>query len=190
MLAAVGAAVVATPAMAKGGFYVGALAGYEGLHVKSADGTVSAKGDAAVYGVNAGYDVGLGRAFVGAEGELSTSSNSTRFPGSVSGAYDSLKSNGQYYLGARAGVAVTPGISAYGKVGYTSLGTKAFTSSGSLAELKDRTDGVRYGGGLQFNLPGPLEARVEYRRSDYKDVGTTYGKANTDQVVGGVGLRF
>ena len=192
MLAALGASVAATPAMAKGGFYVGALGGYEGLHVKSADGTVSAKADSAVYGVDAGYDIGLGSAFVGVEGELSTSGESTHFPNTFTGARDSLKAQGQYYLGARAGVALTPGISAYGKVGYTSLGTKAFTSSGSLAELKDRTDGVRYGGGLQFNLPGPLEARVEYRRSDYKDAntGAGYGKVTTNQVVGGLGVRF
>jgi len=192
MVAALGASLAATPAMAKGGFHVGALAGYEGLHVKSADGTVSAKADSAVYGIDAGYDIGLGSAFVGIEGELSTSSGSTHFPNTFTGARDSLKAQGQYYLGARAGVALTPGISAYGKVGYTSLGTKAFTSSSSLAELKDRTDGIRYGGGLQFNLPGPLEARVEYRRSDYKDANTGggYGKATTDQVVGGVGVRF
>ena len=192
ILAALGASLAASPAMAQGGFYVGGLAGYQGLHVKSADGTVSAKADSAVYGVDAGYDIGLGHAFVGVEGELSTSSGSTQFPSSFNGAYNSLKANGQYYVGARAGVALTPGISAYGKVGYTSLGTKAFTSSGSLAELKDRTDGIRYGAGLQFNLPGPLEARVEYRRSDYKDTNTSagYGKTTTDQVVGGVGVRF
>ena len=190
ILAALGASLAASPAMAKGGFYVGALAGYQGLNVKSANGTVSAKTDSAVYGVDAGYDVGLGHTFVGVEGELSTSSGSTHFPNTFNSAYNSLKASGQYYLGARAGVALTPGISAYGKVGYTSLGTKAFTSSGSLAELKDRTGGIRYGGGLQFNLPGPLEARVEYRRSDYKDQGSTYGKVNTNQVVGGLGVRF
>lgn len=195
-LTAVAAGLVATPALAQGsgapgGFYVGALAGYEGLHVKSADGTATAKADSAVYGVDAGYDLGLGSAFVGVEGEVSTSGGSTKFPGSASSAYDSLKSNGQYYVGARAGVAVTPGIAAYGKVGYTSLGTKAFTSSGSLAELKDNTSGMRFGGGVQLQLPGPLEGKVEYRRSRYKDVNSgTYGDATTDQVVAGVGVRF
>ena len=75
VLTAVAAGLVATPAMAKtGGLYVGALAGYEGIHVKSADGTATAKGDHAVYGVNAGYDVGLGHAFVGVEGEGPTAS--------------------------------------------------------------------------------------------------------------------
>ena len=98
LLAALTAGFAATPALANGsapgGFYVGAEGGYQGLHVKSADGTVTAKGDAAVYGVDAGYDLSLGSAFVGVEGELSTSSGSTKFPNSASAAYDGLKANG------------------------------------------------------------------------------------------------
>jgi outer membrane immunogenic protein len=102
-----------------------------------------------------------------------------------------LDANGQYYVGARAGFALTPGIAAYGKVGYTSLSTKAFTSAGTLAELKDNAGGIRFGGGIQVQLPGPLEGRLEYRHSRYKDVGDgAYGDANTDQVVAGVGVRF
>jgi outer membrane immunogenic protein len=193
--AAVAAALAATPALAQsnapGGLYVGALGGYEGLEVDSADGSVSASADSAVYGVNAGYDLSLGGAFVGVEGELSTSGGDTQFPSSFTGARDGLKAGGQYYLGARAGFALTPGIAAYGKVGYTSLSTKAFTSSGSLAELKENTGGLRFGGGVQVALPGPLEARLEYRRSRYKDVvDGTYGDATTDQVVAGLGVRF
>jgi outer membrane immunogenic protein len=193
--AAVAAALAATPALAQsnapGGLYVGALGGYEGLEVDSADGSVSASADSAVYGVNAGYDLSLGGAFVGVEGELSTSGGDTQFPSSFTGARDGLEAGGQYYLGARAGFALTPGIAAYGKVGYTSLSTKAFTSSGSLAELKENTGGLRFGGGVQVALPGPLEARLEYRRSRYKDVvDGTYGDATTDQVVAGLGVRF
>jgi outer membrane immunogenic protein len=193
--AAVAAGLAATPALAQssapGGLYVGALGGYEGLEVDSADGSVSASADSAVYGVNAGYDFSLGGAFVGVEGELATSGGDTQFPSSFTGARDSLKAGGQYYLGARAGFALTPGIAAYGKVGYTSLSTKAFTSSGSLAELKENTGGLRFGGGVQVALPGPLEARLEYRRSRYKDVvDGTYGDATTDQVVAGLGVRF
>ena len=186
---------VATPALAQssapGGLYIGALGGYEGIDVESADGSVSADADSAVYGINAGYDLSLGSAFVGVEGELSTSSGSTEFPDIFSGARDGLDANGQYYIGARAGVALTPGIAAYGKVGYTSLDTKAFTSSGSLDELEENAGGIRFGGGLQVQLPGPLEGRLEYRRSRYKDViDGTFGDATTDQVVAGVGVRF
>ena len=195
VLAAGAAALAATPALAQnaapGGLYVGAIGGYEGLDVESADGTVSADADSAVYGVTAGYDLSLGSAFVGVEGELSTSSGDTRFPSTFTGARDSLEASGQYYIGARAGFALTPGIAAYGKVGYTALSTKAFTSAGTLSELEDNAGGLRFGGGVQVALPGPLEGRLEYRRSRYKDVvDGTYGTANTDQVVAGLGVRF
>ena len=195
-LAAVAAGFAAAPAMAQdntapGGLYVGAIGGYEGIDVESSDGSVSADADSAVYGINAGYDISLGSAFVGVEGELSKSGGSTTFPDDFDGARDGLDAEGQYYIGARAGVALTPGIAAYGKVGYTALDTKAFTSSGSLDELDDNAGGLRFGGGLQVQLPGPFEGRVEYRRSNYKDVvDGTYGNATTDQVVAGVGVRF
>ncbi|MWV28793.1 outer membrane protein [Aurantiacibacter rhizosphaerae] len=187
--------MAATPAMAQdagpGGLYVGVIGGYEGLSVDSDDGVVTADGDSAVYGVTAGYDLSLGNAFVGVEGEISKSGGSTEFPSNFAGARDGLDTDGQYYVGARAGVALTPGIAAYGKVGYTALDTRAFTSSGSLTELEENADGIRFGGGLQIQLPGPLEARVEYRRSQYNDVGDAdFGDATTDQVVAGVGLRF
>lgn len=192
-LAAVATAFAATPALAQstGGLYVGAIGGYEGIDVESADGSASASADSAVYGVNAGYDLSLGNLFVGVEGELSTSTGETEFPTGFTGARDGLESGGQYYIGARAGVALTPGISAYGKVGYTSLDTKAFTTAGNLDELEDNAGGLRFGGGVQVQLPGPLEGRVEYRRSRYKDaVDGTFGDATTDQVVAGVGVRF
>ena len=189
-------AMIATPAMAgddktsTGGLYIGAIAGFEGLGVESADGTVTADADSAVYGVTAGYDLSLGGAFVGVEGEYSTSGGSTEFPNSFAGARDGLEANGQYYIGARGGLALTPGIAAYGKVGYTALDTKAFTSAGSLSDLDENASGLRFGGGLQVQLPGPLEGRVEYRRSRYDDVGGDVGQANTDQVVAGLGVRF
>jgi outer membrane immunogenic protein len=193
--AALAAGLAATPALAQsnatGGLYVGALGGYEGLDVDTADGSLTADADSAVYGINAGYDLSLGGAFVGIEGELSKSGGDTSFPSTFTGAREGLDTGGQYYVGARAGVALTPGIAAYGKIGDTSLSTKAFTSSGSLADLKDNAGGMRFGGGVQAQLPGPLEARLEYRRSGYKDVvDGTYGNLETDQVVAGVGVRF
>ena len=192
-LLALAAGIAATPAAAQsaGGLYVGAIGGYEGVDVETSDGTASASADSAVYGVNAGYDLSLGGAFVGVEGEYSASGSDTSFPASVGAARDGLETDGQYYLGVRAGFAVTPGISAYGKVGYTALDTRAFTSSGTLDDLEENADGIRFGGGVQVQLPGPLEARVEYRRSNYGDVADgAFGDATTDQVVAGVGVRF
>ena len=186
--------MVATPAMAQttapGGLHVSVVAGYEGLDVESGDGTVSADADSTVYGISAGYDLSLGGGFVGVEGEYSTSSGSTEFPASFAGARDGLEADGQYYLGARAGFALTPGIAAYGKFGYTSLDTRSFTSAGNFSDLEENAGGTRFGGGVQVQLPGPLEARLEYRRSSYDDIGGDVGDATTDQVVAGVGIRF
>lgn len=191
ILGAIGCGTISIPALAQSGLYVGAIGGYEGIDVDTADGSLAADGSSAVYGVNAGYDLSLGSAFVGVEGEVSTSDGSTEFPESFAGARDGLEANGQYYLGGRAGFALTPGIAAYGKFGYTSLSTSSFTSSGSLDELEENTGGLRYGAGLQVQLPGPLEARVEYRHSRYKNVNDgTYGDATTNQVVAGLGVRF
>ena len=195
-LAVIGAGFAATPALAQsneapGGFYVGALGGYEGVDVESADGSATATADSAVYGINAGYDLSLGGAFIGVEGEISTSDGSTSFPDSFDGAREGLETGGQYYIGARAGFALTPGIAAYGKVGYTALDTKAFTESGSLDELDENANGIRYGAGLQVQLPGPLEGRLEYRRSQYDDLADIdQGDATTDQVTLGLGVRF
>ena len=193
--AAIVLAMIATPAMAQetnapGGLSVSVLAGYEGLDVESGDGSVTADADSAVYGLAAGYDLSLGNAFVGVEGEYSASGGATEFPNSFAGARDGLEADGQYYLGARAGLALTPGIAAYGKIGYTALDTRSFTTAGSFSDIEENATGLRFGGGIQVELPGPLEARVEYRRSRYDDIGGDVGDATTDQLVAGVGFRF
>lgn len=190
--------MIATPALAQnaeqdvapGGLHVSAIAGYEGLGVESGDGTVTADADSAVYGIAAGYDMSLGSAFVGIEGEYSASTGSTEFPNTFAGARDGLEAQGQYYLGARGGFAITPGIAAYGKLGYTSLDTRSFTTAGTFADIEENASGFRFGGGVQVQLPGPLEARMEYRRSRYGDVGGDVGEATTDQLVAGIGVRF
>ena len=192
------AVMIATPAVAQddegtnapSGLHVTAIAGYEGLDVESGDASVTADADSAVYGVAVGYDLSLGGGFVGVEGEYSASTGSTEFPNSFSGARDGLEANGQYYLGARAGFALTPGIAAYGKFGYTALDTRSFTTANTFSDLEENATGLRYGGGVQLELPGPLESRVEYRRSRYDDIGGNVGEATTDQLVAGVGLRF
>ena len=95
---------IAAPASAQNvapdGLYVGALAGYEGLDVDAQDGSASASADSAVYGITAGYDLSLGSAFIGVEGELSTSGGSTEFPDSFGGARDGLDADGDAVLGA------------------------------------------------------------------------------------------
>ena len=69
-LAVAASGLAATPVQAQdntapGGFYIGALGGYEGIDVESTDGSVTANADSAVYGVTAGYDIALGSAVAG-----------------------------------------------------------------------------------------------------------------------------
>ena len=70
-------AFASTPAFAQdaapmmGGFYVGALAGIDSVRVS--DGTDSASKTGAVFGVTAGYDLDMGNAVVGLEGEFADS---------------------------------------------------------------------------------------------------------------------
>ena len=191
--AATAAGVATTPAMAQstGGLFVGAIAGYEGVELETNTESATATADSAVFGVTAGYDFSLGGAFVGIEGEFSTSGNDTSFPNDISSARQALETDGQYYLGVRGGFALTPGIAAYGKAGYTALDTRAFTEGSSLGDIEENAQGFRFGGGIQAQLPGPLEARVEYRRSRYYDVGdSAFNDLTTDQVVASVGVRF
>lgn len=194
-IAALAAGLTATPALAQvgpeGGLYAGVILGYEGINIDSSDESVSADADSAVYGVTVGYDYPIGAAFVGVEGEIAKSGGTATFPASFDGARESLESDGQFYVGARGGVALTPGIAAYGKVGYVSVDLTTFTEAGSFDDLNENAGGLRYGAGVQVALPGPFEARLEYRRSRLKDLDDgTYGDATTDQVVAGFGVRF
>ena len=98
LLAAMATSIAATPALAQsapGGLHVGALAGYEGIDVEAEDGSATANADSAVYGINAGYDIALGGAFVGVEGEISTSGGTTEFPSTFAGARDGLETDAQ-----------------------------------------------------------------------------------------------
>ncbi len=157
VLAVLAAGLAATPAMAQntapGGFYVGALGGYEGLDVESADGIVTANADSAVYGINAGYDLSLGSLFVGVEGELSASGGSTEFPDSFTGARTGstpMASTISRPRRCRADL----GIAAYGKIGYGAR-HQAFTSSGLARRARGHAGGLRFGGGVQVQLPRP-----------------------------------
>ena len=97
-LTALATAIAASPALAQssapGGIYVGALGGYEGFDVESADGSVTADADSAVYGIAAGYDLALGSAFVGVEGERVDRASRLRTRGVAVGEREGLELEG------------------------------------------------------------------------------------------------
>lgn len=109
------------------------------------------------YGVGVGYDHQFGRVVLGVEASA-----------------DNVFDRRDLSVGARVGYAVTDSILVYGTAGYANW--KQFTN----VEL----EGLRVGGGLEFNVVGPVYAKVQYTYTDFE--------ANTGKhgVKTGVGLRF
>lgn len=110
------------------------------------------------YGVSAGVNVPLGdAAIVGVEAQL-----------------DNVFDRRDVGAAARLGFVVTDGVLLYGKAGY--------------ANYKDtfsrKLDGVRVGGGLEFNLTEHSFASVEYRYTDFQAGVGKHG------ALVGLGLRF
>ncbi|MBO9574455.1 MAG: porin family protein [Sphingobium sp.] len=167
------ACVLSTPALAQedatfSGPRVEALAGYDSVKTNS-NGLGSPGGF--LYGVGLGYDLRAGGAVIGAEAELSDSTASRAV---VGGDVDAAR---DIYIGGRIGVPVGTNLLAYAKAGYTNarVNTPTFRENG---------DGVRVGGGLEYDLGNKLYVKAEYRYSNYEQ------DIERHQVVGGVGVRF
>ena len=187
LAAAVVAAGVASPVFAQDaepaekpadftGFKVEGLAGYdEGL----------------VYGIGAGYDLQLGRLVLGAEAELSDSTDSECLPPGTFAPGDSFcgRAGRDISAGGRIGFTVAPRTLLYGKIAYTNhrimldyvAGTPATLAS---FESKFNLDGIRLGAGLEQKLGRNAYVKGEYRYSDYED-----GSFKHDGVIG-IGFRF
>lgn len=157
------------------GFKVEGLAGYdEGL----------------VYGVGAGYDLQLGRLVLGAEAELSDSTEKDCLTSAFApGDRFCARLGRNLYAGGRIGFTVAPRTLLYGKIGYTNqrigidyvAGTPPTLASFSTGS---NLDGIRLGAGLEQKLGRNAYVRGEYRYSDYEN-----GDFRHDGVVG-IGFRF
>jgi outer membrane immunogenic protein len=159
-----------------------------------------------LYGVGAGYDVAVGdKAIVGVEGEFTQGTAKTKFEnGDFEGfGLGRVKTGRDLYVGARAGLVVSPKTLLYVKGGYTNARYKARATDGT-TELRESfdTDGWRAGAGAEMAVKNNVYAKLEYRYShyskaevDFEDEGTPdtarFG-IDTDrhQVVAGVGVRF
>lgn len=220
VFSAVLAAGVCTPAIAQEndaftGFRLEALGGYENTSADS-DGDFSpgtqdlfddgsGEGlDGFVYGVGAGYDVAMGGAVVGIEGEItdSTAGENQDDPFGA-GSSVSFEAERDLYVGARAGVLVSPQALIYAKGGYTNarFGLDAEDAAGFAGDFDTTLDGFRVGGGIELALAENMFGKVEYRYSSYSDLDVEVDETatsfedfdvNTDrhQVVAGVGVRF
>jgi outer membrane immunogenic protein len=205
-------ATVASPALAQDtvstftGPRVEAIIGYDhtgaGSSVDNDNDRDDQSIDGLLYGVGAGYDVSLGNAVVGVEGEFtdSTSKSSTN-PFTDQFGFGRVSQGRDLYVGARAGILASPNTLVYVKGGYTN--TKLNVLAGNTNQSTDtsfKLDGWRVGGGVERALNENTFAKVEYRYSKYDSGhinftdGATSSEFDVDtdrhQVVASVGWRF
>ena len=185
---------------------VEAILGYDrtgaGSDVDNDNGNDDQKIDGLLYGVGAGYDVNLGSAVVGVEGEFTDSTaKSDRRDFTDNFGFGRVDQGRDLYVGARAGILANPNTLVYVKGGYTN--TKLNVLAGDTDETTDRSfklDGWRIGGGVERALNANTFAKVEYRYSKYEDAKIAFANGETSsefgvdtdrhQVVGSGGWRF
>jgi len=96
-----------------------------------------------------------------------------------------LTEDGNLGVGGRIGVAVSPTVLVYGKVGYARI---RFTASSGGVTGSDSADGVQGAIGVNFNLGRNAYAMAEVNYADYgKFAGVNLQRRH---VAAGVGLRF
>lgn len=176
LLAAVAAASMSAPAFAQDsapftGARVEAVVGYDKIDLNIAG---AENPDGLMYGVAAGYDLQVGGAVVGLEGEYTDSDTRLAALGA------SVETDRDLYVGGRVGFAAGRAL-VYGKAGYTNA---RFEASNGVVRASDTLDGVRVGGGVEMSLTGGLFAKAEYRYSNYSD------DVERHQGLAGVGFRF
>jgi outer membrane immunogenic protein len=188
-LAALVTGLAAAPAFAQdapsaSGFHIDGIVGYDRPHV---DGIHT---NGVTYGVGAGYDLQVGRALVGIEGEATDSSADRCETGLViAGDRTCAALRRDLYVGGRVGALIGNRTLLYAKAGYTNARARVTYDDGTAATAADFSDhrdldGVRVGAGLQFGLGEHTYLRTEYRYSNYQD------GVDRHQVVGALGVRF
>ncbi|WP_445191044.1 outer membrane protein [Sphingomonas sp. Tas61C01] len=195
--AAAAAALVANPVLAQDvarapftGPRVEGLVGYDNLRDGS-DGRSDGR-DGVVYGAAVGYDVQVGGAVLGVEGEITDSSTNVR-TSDLLVANDSLRLDAgrDLYAGGRLGYAINPRTLAYVKGGYTNARLETRYVSGATSQ-NDKFDleGYRVGAGLELAVSGNAYVKGEYRYSHYGNVEGYDTDLDRHQLLAGVGVRF
>ncbi|MCM8731080.1 outer membrane protein [Hephaestia sp. GCM10023244] len=201
----------AAPALAQDATFtgprIGVIAGYDVMRPGSTeDSDIAGKNESAnglLYGVDAGYDIGVGNAVIGAEAEISGSTAKVK-NGPVDTndfGYGRVKAGRDLYIGARAGFRAGPSTLVYAKGGYTNQRLDLTASDGQTETGRHyNLDGYRVGAGVEQAVGTNAYAKLEYRYSNYGKArlefadGTNTNNFSVDtdrhQVVAGVGLRF
>ena len=186
LLAVTGLSAIAAPAVAQQ-----TSAPFTGLHVEGIVGGDRVQNgghsDDVMYGVGAGYDVQMGGALVGIEGEISDSNNK-QCVGARTAADPRLcaKAARDLYVGGRVGKVIGGRTLLYAKAGYTNARFKLTDDDGTNQITLGRTnlDGARVGAGAEYALGSNSYVKAEYRYSNYEQ------GFERHQVLGGFGVRF
>lgn len=185
-----------------------ALVGYDSLRPGSTvdidnNDEVDQSIDGVNYGFGAGYDIDMGSAVLGVEGEYMRSEAQTEYDttGFTTFGVSNIDAGRDLYLGARAGLKVTPRTLAYVKAGYTNAKMNVLATDNTTdVETDLNLDGWRAGAGVEKSIGTNTYAKLEYRYSNYTKAdfqfanGTVTDTFDVDtdrhQIVAGVGFRF
>jgi len=151
-----------------GGPYIGAIVGQDSVGVEY--GNSEGDNTGLMYGVVAGFDVGVGSAIVGIEGEFAETEVGYSEPNvAIVGDRAELSAGRDLYIGGRLGFQAMPALRVYGKAGYANTRLSVEYDSGAdfVFDEGATLDGVRVGAGLELSLTGMLKARAEYRFTHY-----------------------
>ena len=187
---------------------VEALVGYDSLRPGSTvdidnNDDIDQSIDGVNYGFGVGYDIDMGSAVIGAEGEYMRSEAKTDFDTTGFSTYgiSNIDAGRDLYLGARAGLKVTPRTLAYVKAGYTNAKMDVLATDNTTdVETNLNLDGWRAGAGIEHKIGDTVYVKGEYRYSQYQEgeveapSGLESDRFDVDidrhQVVFGVGARF
>jgi len=140
------------------------------------------------YGAFAGYDFAVGGNFlVGLEAGVGAGGKTLR-GAPMTGLDVAVNPKWNYDVSARAGILASPNLLLYGRVGYGAERTKVSVTSSIPGVTSDSesgwSDGLLFGGGIEYGLNEAASLRTEYRHRDMD------GGFSADQVLAGVAFRF
>lgn len=177
---AAGVLAMSTPALAQSqsGVRVEGRLGYE-IPTINNDGDSYKIGNAATFGGEVGYDLDLGSVAVGPYALYESSSVK------LCDASNCLKEDGTWGVGGRVGVAVSPALQLYGKLGYSKI---KFTISNATAKASGSKGGVQGGIGATYTFGSRAYGLLEFNYAGYSsDTDSTLRRA---QFATGIGYRF
>ncbi|MBW0145271.1 porin family protein [Sphingomicrobium clamense] len=183
----------ATPAaaqLASSGPRVEALAGWDFVRAQEDFGG-NYKNDGAMFGVGAGYDLGLGAVALGVDVELSKSDIDDVVTYEEGGQFvqATLENGRELYVGGRVTIPAGVKTDVYVKAGYANLENElelAYDDGVDVfrERISDTEDGIRVGAGFTRSLAGNAYVGSEYRFTSFDS------DLDKHQVVAKIGLRF